>query len=245
MSRSYAQTRDRLEAYFDRTAAASWARLTSDAPVSRIRQTVREGRDQMRASLLANLPTDLAGLRLLDAGCGAGQLSIELAQRGAEVVGVDISPSLLKIARQRTPPDLVNQITYLEGDFAGNVVSGEALAEADWSLFDHVVAMDSLIHYRADDIALALSHMARRSRGNILFTLAPKTLLLGLMHLAGQVFPKSDRSPTIEPVTTRELSRALEKAAGPESVTGRKLVTGTRIARGFYISQAMTWERIE
>ena len=53
---SYASTRARLETYFDRTAAKTWERLTSDAPVSRIRQTVREGRDTMRAAILARLP---------------------------------------------------------------------------------------------------------------------------------------------------------------------------------------------
>lgn len=240
MNRSYAQTRDRLEAYFDRTAAATWARLTSDAPVSRIRQTVREGRDQMRAALLARLPADLTGLRLLDAGCGAGQLTLELAKRGAEVVGVDISPSLLNVARQRTPSDLAPQIHYVEGDFAGHNFSGH-----DWGDFDHVVAMDSLIHYRADDIALAVSQMARRARGHVVFTIAPKTGMLSLMHLVGQVFPKSDRSPAIQPVTVNKLSRALSEAAQDAKITDRRLVTGARISRGFYISQAMIWERVE
>jgi hypothetical protein len=44
----YTQRRSEIETYFDRTAADAWARLTSNAPVSRIRQTVRAGRDEMR-----------------------------------------------------------------------------------------------------------------------------------------------------------------------------------------------------
>ena len=60
MADTYVDTRDRLEDYFDRTAVRAWERLTSDAPVSRIRQTVREGRDRMRALLLSRLPADLA-----------------------------------------------------------------------------------------------------------------------------------------------------------------------------------------
>ena len=44
-SSSYAEARDRLQAYFDRTAVEQWKALTSDAPVSRIRATVRQGRD--------------------------------------------------------------------------------------------------------------------------------------------------------------------------------------------------------
>jgi magnesium-protoporphyrin O-methyltransferase len=38
---TYERRRGELETYFDRTASQAWARLTSDAPVSRIRATVR------------------------------------------------------------------------------------------------------------------------------------------------------------------------------------------------------------
>ena len=47
------QRRSEIEHYFDRTAVAAWEKLTSDAPVGRIRQTVRAGRDEMRATLLS------------------------------------------------------------------------------------------------------------------------------------------------------------------------------------------------
>jgi magnesium-protoporphyrin O-methyltransferase len=79
---NYATTRDRVETYFDRTATKAWERLTSDAPVSRIRQTVREGRDRMRALMLSRLPEDLRGARVLDAGCGTGMMTEELASGG-------------------------------------------------------------------------------------------------------------------------------------------------------------------
>ena len=99
---SYAETRERLETYFDRTAAKTWEALTSDAPVSKIRQTVREGRDEMRMAMLSSLPDDLTGARVLDAGAGAGQMTEALAMRGATVVAADISPSLLDVAQRRT-----------------------------------------------------------------------------------------------------------------------------------------------
>ena len=50
-SASYAERRGQLETYFDRTAVAAWARLTSDVPVSGIRATVRAGRDAMRGDI--------------------------------------------------------------------------------------------------------------------------------------------------------------------------------------------------
>ena len=51
----YEHRRGQIETYFDRTAADAWARLTSDAPVSGIRATVRAGRDRMRGILAGSV----------------------------------------------------------------------------------------------------------------------------------------------------------------------------------------------
>jgi SAM-dependent methyltransferase len=48
---------------------------------------------------------------VLDAGCGSGRVAIELARRGVEVVGADINPSMLDVARERGP-----DITWVESD---------------------------------------------------------------------------------------------------------------------------------
>ena len=40
---------------------------------------------------------------VLDAGCGTGRVAIELASRGHECVGVDVSASMLAVARERAP----------------------------------------------------------------------------------------------------------------------------------------------
>ena len=69
---TYEATRTQVETYFDRTATQAWERLTSDAPVSGIRATVRAGRDRMRDVLLAQLPADLTGARVLDAPVAGG-----------------------------------------------------------------------------------------------------------------------------------------------------------------------------
>jgi magnesium-protoporphyrin O-methyltransferase len=67
---SYLERRGELETYFDRTAVDAWKKMTSDAPLGRIRELVRAGRDEMRATILSWLPDDLSGMRILDAGCG-------------------------------------------------------------------------------------------------------------------------------------------------------------------------------
>lgn len=218
---SYDRTLNRVETYFDKTATRTWERLTSDAPVSKIRETVRKGRDAMRAEMLDRLPYDLTGARILDAGCGAGQMTAELAARGADVVAVDISPSLIGIAQKRLPIDLAARVKFHAGD----------MLHEDLGHFDHVMAMDSLIYYTRPDLCDALGKLHQRTSGRIVFTVAPRTPMLMLMWRAGQLFPRSDRSPTMVPHAPAALTRAMQG-------TGLMTTLG-RINSGFYISQAM------
>ena len=109
---SYVERRGEIEHYFDRTAAKAWEVLTSNAPVGRIRATVRKGRDEMRHTLLSWLPEDMRGLRLLDAGCGTGALAQEAMLRGAEVLAIDLSPTLVNLARERHAQDLLTNPAF-------------------------------------------------------------------------------------------------------------------------------------
>jgi magnesium-protoporphyrin O-methyltransferase len=216
-------TRTRLTDYFDRTAFDAWAAMTSDAPVSKIRATVRAGRTQMRDTLLSWLPADLSGARLLDAGCGTGMLAIEAARRGATVVGVDVSPQLIATGIDRLPADVRDRITLIAGD----------MLDPGLGSFDHIVSMDVLIHYEADEIAAATARLAQRARHSLIFTFAPGTPLLRTARAVGRLFPKSDRSPTIIPVGHGHLKANLARAV-PHARLGRD----TRISRGFYTSHA-------
>jgi SAM-dependent methyltransferase len=44
---------------------------------------------------------EIAGKRVLDLGCGDGELSLQLVDRGADVTGLDISPGMVEVARRR------------------------------------------------------------------------------------------------------------------------------------------------
>ncbi|MFP4647838.1 MAG: magnesium protoporphyrin IX methyltransferase [Halorhodospira sp.] len=232
-SSSYQQRRSRVETYFDRTAVKAWERLTSDAPVSGVRATVRAGRGEMRSTLLSWLPEDLSGERILDAGCGPGELSVEVARRGAQVVGVDVSSNLIDIARQRRPEDLApSRLDYRVND----------LLDAELGVFDRVISMDVLIHYPCHDAVAALAGLAERTRQQMVFTFAPRTPLLATMHAVGKLFPRGDRSPAIEPVAKRNLHRAIEAHPGlgqQDWLIGRTQL----VRRGFYISQALELKR--
>jgi magnesium-protoporphyrin O-methyltransferase len=70
----------------------------------------------------------------------------------------------------------------------------------------------------------------------VLFTFAPRTLPLTLMHVAGRLFPRGDRAPAIEPVAEATLRRLV--AAEP-ALKGWRPGRTERVAGGFYISQAL------
>ena len=227
----YQQRRGQIEDYFDRTAVKAWEQLTSTAPVGRIRATVRAGRDRMRSTLLDWLPADLQGARLMDAGCGTGALAVEAARRGAEVVAIDLSPQLVDVARERIAalPDAAALLQRID------LRSGDMLDPALGS-FDHVVAMDSLIHYSMFDAVRLLEAWSYRTRGSIAFTFAPRNPLLVAMRSVGRLFPSSNRAPWIEPMSEVELRAMVGRSPGlADWRSGRT----QRISSGFYTSQAL------
>jgi magnesium-protoporphyrin O-methyltransferase len=223
---TYQQRRGEIETYFDRTAADAWAQLTSTAPVSGIRATVRAGRDAMRKTLLDWLPADLTGKRLLDAGCGTGALAVEAARRGADVVAIDLSPTLVKLAEERLPRDLAGKITFHVGDMLDPALGH----------FDHAVAMDSVIHYHADDIVAMLTGLAARTSGSMAFTFAPQNAALFLKIAVGRLFPRKDRAPDIKPVMAKHL---LRKIAAEPGLRAWRPARTQRIDSAFYKSQAL------
>jgi magnesium-protoporphyrin O-methyltransferase len=223
---TYRERRAWIGEYFDRTAADAWKTLTSDAPVSKVRATVRAGRDRMRSTLLSWLPPDLHGKRVLDAGCGTGTASIELAQRGAEVVAIDLSPTLVQHAKERAEGMGISHIDFRSGDMLD-----PALGQ-----FDYVVAMDSIIHYELPDMIRALATLAPRVSDRMLITVAPRTPMLTVMRAVGKLFPRSDRSPSIVPVSESAFRQGLaaEPALDSWGMVGTRLIES-----GFYRSMAI------
>ena len=229
---TYTSRRSQIEDYFDRTAVQAWEQLTSDAPVGRIRTTVRAGRNKMRGTLLSWLPEDLRGRRVLDAGCGTGALAVEAARRGADVVAIDLSPKLVDLARQRMP------VSFAHGSL--DFRSGDML-DVKLGTIDHVVAMDSVIHYETQDAVAALSRLAERTSTSIAFTFAPRTPLLAVMISVGRMLPRTNRAPWLEPMAKEKL---LAMMAHDSVLQKWQHSRDERVSSGFYKSQAMEWIRL-
>ena len=56
-----------------------------------------------------------SGGPVLELGCGSGRLTIPIAQKGIEIIGVDLSGSMLETARAKAQVTLV-RVTFLQGD---------------------------------------------------------------------------------------------------------------------------------
>lgn len=75
----------------------------------------------------------LGGTKVLDAGCAAGRDSIVLSDQGLEVIGLDLSEGLIRIASSTYP-----RITFVQGDFL-------SLPFED-NMFDGIWSHASLVH---------------------------------------------------------------------------------------------------
>jgi 2-polyprenyl-6-hydroxyphenyl methylase/3-demethylubiquinone-9 3-methyltransferase len=116
----------------------------------------------LRVDWIESVAGGLAGRRVVDVGCGGGILSEALAQRGAQVTGIDLSDKALGVAR----------LHQLESGVAVDyrLVAAEAFAAEAPAAFDVVTCLEMLEH--VPDPASTVRACARLARpgGTVVFS---------------------------------------------------------------------------
>lgn len=115
-----------------------------------------------RDILLARLPEQLAGRRVLDLGCGEGIITRSVAARGASVLGIDPSPRMIEHAREAE--------RHRQGGAVFSVDDGCTLATVATSSVDWVTAGLSLNNVPDLHAALAALQRVLAPEGSFVFT---------------------------------------------------------------------------
>ena len=128
-------------------------------------ETQRHFCDFANMAVALDLP---AGARILDAACGSGWLSEYFARLGYDVTGIDITPDLIEISRDRIralPPNIDHE-TPIRCRFLVHDVELGALDEK----FDAIVCYDAMHHL--EDARGAIRNFATMLQvGGVLFVL--------------------------------------------------------------------------
>ena len=130
----------------------------------------------LRLGYIEQLAGGLAGKRVVDVGCGGGILSESMAQRGAEVLGIDLSEKALGVAR-------LHQLESGVGlDY--RLAAAEALAREMPASFDFVTCMELLEHVPHPEQTVAACAALVKPGGLVVFSTInrnPKAYLLAVL----------------------------------------------------------------
>ena len=143
------------------------------------------------------------GTRMLDVGCGAGQLAIPAARAGARVTGVDIASSLIEAARERAEAEHVDA-RLDEGD-------AEKLLYKD-SAFDLVVSLiGAMFARRPERVAAELIRVCKPGGRIVMGNWTPEGHIGQMFKIVSRYLPPSPlmASPMKwgDDTTVRELLR--------------------------------------
>jgi magnesium-protoporphyrin O-methyltransferase len=225
----YTQHKQKLLDYFNGLGFERWSAIYGNAELSGVRSTIRAGHSEMLQIALGWLLEGQANHvpQVLDAGCGTGLLTLELARRGVHVRAIDLAPQMAEATQRAVEmAGLADRVTVLCGDL--ETVEGQ---------FDRVACLDVLIHYPAHDLERMVARLAGLARGRLVLTYAPHEPLLAALHWLGGRFPHANRRTDIQMISERRLGRALAEC-------GMRVRRTARVSRGFYHIGLIEAERV-
>jgi len=118
----------------------------------------------------------LAGKKVIDVGCGGGILAESMAQRGANVMGIDMGEAPLNVAKLHSLESNVN-VDYQQ-------INAETLAEEQTAQFDIVTCMEMLEHVPDPSKSIAACTKLAKPGGHVFFSTInrnPKSFLFAII----------------------------------------------------------------
>jgi ubiquinone/menaquinone biosynthesis C-methylase UbiE len=138
---------------------------------------------------------DVRGKTILEYGCGDGENTVVLANRGAKIIALDISAELLAIARKRLEVNCCGDVNLLIGSAHGLPLPNESV--------DIIFGMAILHHLELDLAAREVLRVLRKG-GRAIFEEPTRNSKL-VTKLRGLFPQRAGVSPFERPLTTREM----------------------------------------
>jgi 2-polyprenyl-6-hydroxyphenyl methylase/3-demethylubiquinone-9 3-methyltransferase len=154
-------------AKFEALASRWWDRSGEFRPLHEI--------NPLRANYI-DQHSPVAGLRLVDVGCGGGILAEAMAQRGATVTGIDMGEAPLSVAKLHQVESGVD-VTYLQ-------TTAEQLAEKEAGAFDVVCCLEMLEHVPDPGSVISACATMAKKGGSLYFSTInrnPKAFLFAIV----------------------------------------------------------------
>jgi len=209
--------------------------------IARLAATDAEQPGTYDAFLLEQIPPSCQSV--LEVGCGTGTLSRALAARGCRVVGMDLSPEMIRLARARTSSTL--DVSYRCEDFLS--------LSADEPTYDCVLSVATLHHLPLD---VAVGRMAGLVRpGGVLVVHDVRSnpgaqglavSALAMLSRAGSRVRRGQSRPRAEVrAAWREHGRGERYATMPEvKAWSRRLLPGARTFWHLQWRYTVVWQRL-
>ncbi len=207
--------------YFETSGFSRWTAIYGSGDIPPIWKVIRDGHQRAIETVLKFIEHD-TDHTALDAGCGTGNLSIELASRGYEVDAFDVSAPMIHFAKYinagRTtgiPPN------FMVGDIAA--LNGEK------KTYDLVCCLDVLFHYPYEEVSQMLTQLANLSSNKVVGSFALRTPFNDFWMKVGQRFHAKNRMTKLYMFTYDQVEQILYRA-------GYKMLRTKRIKFFFYDS---------
>lgn len=214
-------TAQRVRKYFETSGFSRWTAIYGSGDIPPIWKIIRDGHQQAIERVVDWVKTDPSHT-VLDAGCGTGNLSIELANHGFEVDAFDVSPQMIHFAKYSSagrtrgiPP------RFQVGDIA-------SLAGSE-KTYDLVVCLDVLFHYPYEEVVPMLQKLAALSSHKLVGSFALRTVTNDFWMKVGGRFHAKSRMTKLHLLSYDEVEQVLYRA-------GFKMQRKKRVKFFFYDS---------